>query len=90
MKKLYLLVLTALFCGCAGVRHDVSGVVADAAMNTLTILTPSGDTLSFQTQDADKRRLDGLLLGDTVTVRFKGKYTPYMPAVSIANYHKAP
>lgn len=90
MKKLYLLVLTALLCGCAGVRHDVSGVVADAAMNTITIFSLSGDTLSFKTTDADKRRLDGLLLGDTVTVRYSGKYSPYMPAVSVANYHNAP
>ena len=50
------------------------GTVADATMNTLTITTADGKTLSFSlSDDTDRTKADGILLGDTVLVTYTGE-----------------
>ena len=59
---------------CGGQKdNQAQGVIVDATMNTVTIATAAGDTLSFSTLDAERVAPEGILLGDTATVDFKGK-----------------
>lgn len=75
MKKLILILSVLAATACAPGQTVVSGIVADASMNTVTIVSQAGDTLSFSTVDAVREMPDGLLLGDTAEVYFAGKYT---------------
>lgn len=61
--------------GCSSEEKTgrVSGEIIDATMNTLTLVTGQGDTLSFGTLDAEREAPDGILLGDTATVYFHGE-----------------
>lgn len=75
---------------CAGIAFscspgisEVKGVITDATMNTLTIVSGEGDTLSFSTLDAKREVTDGILLDDTATVYFQGKYSFGMSAQKI-------
>lgn len=84
---------SCLLLASCRVSHEneiLKGLVADATMNTVTIITPGNDTLSFSTMNADKTRLEGLLIGDSVEVRFAGRYTPGTEAMSMATVSKAP
>lgn len=75
MKK-SLVILTALSAAaCSPKQTAVRGTVTDATMNTVTIVSTPGDTLSFSTVDAVREIPDGLLLNDTATIYFTGKYT---------------
>ena len=66
------------------------GVVCDATMNTVTIVTNKNDTLSFSTMDASKDEVNGLLLNDTLEVFYTGKYTPGMQASKLVQYPQSP
>ena len=66
--------------GCSSKATSSKGVVCDATMNTVTIVTNKNDTLSFSTMDASKDEVNGLLLNDTLEVFYTGKYTPGMQA----------
>ena len=66
------------------------GIVCDASMNTVSIVTDKNDTLSFSTMDANKEQVDGLLLNDTLEVFYAGKYTPGMQASKLVQYPQAP
>lgn len=52
-------------------------------MNTVTIVSGQGDTLSFSTLDAERVVTDGILLNDTATVYYEGKYKAGMSAQKI-------
>lgn len=54
-------------CGSDEMK-STEGVVIEASMNTLMVVTQSGDSLFFDTVNADKSQVNGLLLGDTVQV----------------------
>lgn len=62
------------FSSCQStVEKSAKGVVFDASMNTIFITDAySGDTLVFSTNDATKTATDGILIGDTAQVFFKG------------------
>lgn len=85
MKKSVFVAACALLAGCCGSHGSdaVKGAVIDATMNTVMIVTADGDTLSFSTVNADRTALDGLFVGDTVEVRFKGKYEQGMEAAEL-------
>ncbi|OKZ35394.1 MAG: hypothetical protein BHV68_15295 [Bacteroidales bacterium 43_8] len=59
--------IVGLLCGCSSKSDygEARGIVCDATMNTVTIVTDDNDTLSFSTVATDKSGVDGLLLGDT-------------------------
>lgn len=86
----------ALFAGaCSSDKEEAAkdttttGVVTEAAMNSLVIEAPDGTTYSFSKDDDTKFSGDGLLLGDTVEVQYKGEYEKGMPADSITITKKA-
>lgn len=85
--KVFLLATCLLAVGCASKDVSQTGVVTDATMNTVTILTANNQTMSFNTLNADRSELKGLRLGDRVNVRFAG---PYEPGQEIQKISTAP
>lgn len=89
-KKKVLFAACILLAGCNSSPNEEStkGIVTDASMNTVTIVTEKSDTLSFSTMNADKTNLKGLLLGDTVEIYYGGNYKSGMEADSIKTVAK--
>ena len=58
-------------CKQAPVSKTVNGVVMDASMNNVTIITDSGDTLNINTMDADPAKVHGVLIDDSVKVTYQ-------------------
>ncbi len=77
-------------CHVSHQNEILKGLVTNATMNTVTIIATDNDTLSFNTVNSDKTALNGLLVGDSIEVRFVGKYVPGMEAQSFATVSKAP
>lgn len=75
-------------CQNAPQTNRLKGVVTDATMNTIAV--EAGDTLFFSTMDADRTGLDGLLVGDSVEVYYKGEYKPGMAALKVVTIAKVP
>ena len=71
---------------CSSGMTSSKGIVCDATMNTVAIVTDKNDTLSFSTMNANKEEVDGLLLNDTLEVFYTGKYTPGMQALKLVQY----
>lgn len=86
MKKL-MVCATLLALGLLACKNDVeksaTGVICEASMNTLMIVQADGDTLMFSTMDADRTQANGLLLGDTATVFYKGKAEGVITAAKV-------
>lgn len=64
--------LTLASCGskpAAGPR-TVDGLVLDASMNTITLLTGAGDTLNISTMNADPAKVPGVLIDDSVKLTY--------------------
>ena len=62
MKNLFWMLVGTLLAGCAGSmgKGNVRGIVTDATMNTVTVVSvDNGDTLSFSTMNADRTE-DGI------------------------------
>ncbi len=69
MKTALLAVGTLCFmASCTPEMTSSKGVVCDASMNTVSIVTDENDTLSFSTMDANREEVNGLLLNDTLEV----------------------
>ncbi len=73
--KIGLFVSSFLFgivaCKQAPVSKTVNGVVMDASMNNVTIITDSGDTLNISTMDADPAKVHGVLIDDSVKMTYQ-------------------
>lgn len=48
----------------------VDGVVLDASMNTIMLLTGAGDTLNISTMNADPAKVPGVLIDDSVKLTY--------------------
>ena len=70
-------------CNQSAQEHRLKGMVADTTMNMVAVVE-NGDTLSFGTAHADKEGLDGLFIGDSVEVYYKGEYASGMEALKLA------
>ena len=76
MKKVLAIAAAALLLwSCAPKSNSSKGVVLDASMNTVMVVSGS-DTLTFSTMNADKSEVDGLFIGDTLEISYEGDYTP--------------
>ena len=87
MNKLNLAAIalcTGITFACSPKASMVKGVICDATINTLTVVSEEGDTLSFSTLDAERVVTDGILLDDTAIVYHSGKYKTGMKAQKIA------
>ena len=79
MKKSNLLVgtLTAIAAGltaCAPeTPQSIHGIVTDASMNDILVVTDQGDTVAISTMDADPAKVPGVLVDDSVTVTCIGE-----------------
>ena len=91
MKTALLAVGTLCFmASCSPEVTSSKGIVCDASMNTVSIVTDKNDTLLFSTMDANKEEVNGLLLNDTLEVFYTGKYTPGMQASKLVQYPQSP
>lgn len=78
MKKnifsLSALAVTALTLASCGSKptgpQTVDGLVLDATMNTITLLTESGDTLNISTLNSDRAKVPGVLIDDSVKLTY--------------------
>ena len=90
-KELVLAAIGALLGSCHSTprTNSLKGMVTDATMNTVTLVGTKADTASFSTMNADKTELEGLLIGDSVEVRYAGEYQPGMEALKVTTLSKA-
>lgn len=76
MKKLIYLSVLAFFAGsissCKQENHPqvLNGIVYDATMNNITLITGKGDTINISTMDANPDKVPGVLLEDSVEGRW--------------------
>jgi len=84
--SIILATLTMVCCSPASKEHQTKGIVRDATMNTISIVTANKDTLSFSTLDADKSQVNGLQLNDTAEICYKGKYTAGISTTKLIVY----
>lgn len=79
MKKnifsLSALAVTAIMLASCGSKpttgpQTVDGLVLDATMNTITLLTESGDTLNISTLNSDRAKVPGVLIDDSVKLTY--------------------
>ena len=71
MKKLIYLSVLAFFAGSiSSCNHPqvLNGIVYDATMNNITLITGKGDTINISTMDANPDKVSGVLLEDSVEV----------------------
>ena len=63
--------LTLASCGSKpAAPTTVDGVVLDASMNTITLVTTAGDTLNISTMNADPAKVPGVLIDDSVKLTY--------------------
>ena len=76
MKKLIYLSVLAFFAGSISScklenrPQVVNGIVYDATMNNITLITGKGDTINISTMDANPDKVPGVLLEDSIEVTF--------------------
>ena len=68
MKKLIYLFVLAFLVGSISSCKQVNGIVYDATMNNITLITGKGDTINISTMDANPDKVPGVLLEDSVEV----------------------
>lgn len=87
MKKrnCYLFLLGALCISACTEKSEksVKGVIDDATMNTMVIITDQHNKISVNTTDADKTGVNGILIGDTATIFYTGKLAETVKATKI-------
>ena len=82
MKTALLAVGTLCFmASCTPEVTSSKGIVCDASMNTVSIVTDKDDTLSFSTMDANKEEVNGLLLSDS---------SPFHFSLFLSEYYSSP
>jgi hypothetical protein len=73
VAALSLIMITGLY-SCKkekeAVSQSVSGVVFDATMNNIMLVTTAGDTLNISTMDADPVKVPGVLVNDSVEITY--------------------
>lgn len=76
-KNLFSACLSALlFAGLVSCTQtkaplEVSGLVYDASMNNITLITDAGDTVNISTMDADPVKVPGVMLDDSVKITYQ-------------------
>lgn len=73
MKRLFIILFSVSCLVACHSAKTVSGIILDAAMHSMVVLTTDGDTLSVSTVEAQRVAEDGILIGDHVDVLYDGK-----------------
>lgn len=66
-----LLLVALVSCKQTKAPQEVSGLVYDASMNNITLITDAGDTMNFSTMNADPAKVPGVLLDDSVRITYQ-------------------
>ena len=76
----------AILASCKdNTEHRLDGWIVDATTNTVTVKALTGDdTHVFTLEEADKSEANGLLLGNLISVTYKGEMTEATPALKVA------
>ncbi len=80
MKKTYFILLTSLIIlgiySCQSKQEQnqelqtINGLVMDATMNNIILITTSGDTVNISTMDTDQAQVPGVLINDSVAITY--------------------
>ncbi|WP_294607126.1 hypothetical protein [uncultured Bacteroides sp.] len=76
MKNIIYLFVFTVIAGCTSSCKQesqskvVNGIVYDATMNNITLITGEGDTVNISTMDANTNKIGGVLLDDSVEVTY--------------------
>ena len=68
-----LVMLLATSCKKTTGPQTYTGVVYDATMNNITLITDKGDTVNISTMDANPQKVPGVLINDSVQVTYDNK-----------------
>lgn len=71
--SLAFILLVIVSCKKAGGPQTYNGVVVDATMNNITLITAEGDTVNISTMDTNPQKVPGVLLNDSVQVTCENK-----------------
>lgn len=71
--RLILLATCIASCTTAPKTQIISGVVYDASMNNITVITNIGDTVHISTMNTDPQKVPGVLLNDSIQVTCQDK-----------------
>lgn len=84
MKKIAIICAALCLAACASNDEKTcTGVIEDASMNTVTVSVEGAEPVTFCTIDADKSEANGLLLGSSITVTYKGELKDGTPALKV-------
>lgn len=83
MKKVGVIACAVMVTACVSRETNVKGIVTDATMNTMTIVSQQGDTLMFSILSAERDTPEGILLQDTAIISYMGEYRAGMSAEKI-------
>ena len=83
MKKFGVIVCAVIMTACVSREKNVKGIITDATMNTMTIVSQQGDTLMFSVLSAERDTPEGILLQDTAIISYMGEYHAGMNAEKI-------
>lgn len=70
---LILILLFTLSCKKTTIPQTYTGVVYDATMNNITLITDKGDTVNISTMDTNPQKVPGVLINDSVQVTCDNK-----------------
>lgn len=68
-----LLLSSITSCRKVASTQVINGIVYDASMNNITVITDQGDTVNVSTMDTDPQKVPGVLLLDSVKVTCKNE-----------------
>lgn len=66
-----LLLVGLMSCKQANAPQEVNGLVYDASMNNITLITDAGDTVNISTMNADPAKVPGVLVDDSVRITYQ-------------------
>lgn len=69
----FILILSGISACQPDGPKTLSGVVYDASMNTITLITDKGDTVNISTMNANPKEVPGVLIYDSVKIRCENK-----------------
>lgn len=66
-----LIVLGVGGCQSSDKAQTLSGIVFDASMNNIVVITTKGDTVDISTMDTDPAKVPGVLIDDSVKITYR-------------------
>lgn len=72
--SIFFIILSIYAISCKSTQKNkeemVNGIVLDASMNNITLVTETGDTINISTMDADPLKVGGVMIDDVVNITY--------------------